>query len=75
MPRFRCLFPPNRSQANTIARSTGATSIAEATRIALNDLRGVELAYEFDAPDIITLQNWLASRGISPTSVTPVDAA
>ena len=36
--------------------------------------KGVELAYEFDAPDKTTLESWFSARNLRPSEIHEVTA-
>ena len=60
MPRFRCVIVPEWAKQND-------------PQVAVKDERTVEIAYEFDAPDLRTLRQWLAEASIPQGSVTSID--
>jgi hypothetical protein len=39
-----------------------------------NETQGVELAYEFDAPDKTTLESWFSERNLRPSEIHEVTA-
>ena len=71
MPRYRCVLTPDVADSELIAMlpaqamrgglATGATSPA------------FEVAYEIDAPDIASVELWLAERSIPASSVSALE--
>lgn len=56
MARYRCVFDPTSSP-------TAMSGDAAKSR------KGVELAYEFDAPDRTTLESWFRDRNLQPSEI------
>lgn len=63
MPLYRCLF------AYETQQSAWGASVLRQERIL-----PIEVAYEFEAPDLGTLQSWLEERQTSPLSIKEVEA-
>ncbi len=68
MPRYRCVLTPDVNDNELMAmlpQRAGASG--EAARPAF------EIAYEFSAPDIASVQQWLLDRSIPESSVTALE--
>jgi hypothetical protein len=71
VPRYRCVLMPDVNDNELVAmlpqRAMRAGMAAGATNPAF------EIAYEFSAPDMASVEQWLLDRAIPPSSVTALE--
>ncbi|MAF13026.1 hypothetical protein CMK11_21450 [Candidatus Poribacteria bacterium] len=68
MPRYRCVLMPDVNDSELVAMLP-----QRAMRAGMTAGPAFEIAYEFNAPDMASVEQWLLDRAIPPSSVTALE--
>ncbi len=71
MPRYRCVLMPDVNDSELVAMLPQRAMRAGTTAGTAGP--AFEIAYEFNAPDMASVEQWLLDRAIPPSSVTALE--